>query len=231
MKVALARYLGPRDIVIGSLNEIIGSGQEVPPGLRPVLRRPEMRLVALGAWGLGKSWPEAQNIAVKRYFSRRLGPNPPHPPATKAAGYLGADWDNYRKFCFTRNPYERVASDYNWRKRMLRRDFSFEDFITALENPSVSGGLVHANAVTNWDMMSIDGRLAVDLVGRYERLESDFADLVAKLELPATTLGREKVTAAGNRTNYNALYTAALRTRVEALFAPEFEAFGYDFPY
>lgn len=231
MKVALTRHLGPRDIVIGSLNEIIGSGQKMPPGLLPVLKRPEMRVAALGARVLGKSWPEAKNIAVKWYYSRRLGPNPPHPPAATAAAFLGEYWDSYRKVCFTRNPFERVASDYNWRKRMLRRRFTFEDFIGALENPSASGGVVHDNAVTNWDMMAIDGRLVADYVGRYERLEEDFSDMVASLGFPETPLGREKATVASNRSTYGALYTPALRARVEALFAPELEAFGYDFPY
>ncbi|KAF0279150.1 hypothetical protein BA897_00025 [Spiribacter roseus] len=231
MKVALTRHLGPRDIVIGSLNEIIGSGQKIPPGLLPVLKRPKMRAVALGARVLGKSWPEAENIAVKQYYSRRLAPNPPHPPAAAAAAFLGEVWGTYRKFCFTRNPFERVASDYNWRKRMLRRYFTFEEFIGALENPVASGGIVHDHAVTNWDMMSIDGRLVADHVGRYERLEEDFSDMIASLGLPDTPLGREKATAASNRSTYGALYTPALRARVEALFAPELEAFGYGFPY
>lgn len=231
MKVALAPHLGPRDIVIGSLNEILDAGQSAPAGLQKVLRRPGVRVAAAGARLLGKSWPEAQNIAVKRYFSRYLGPNPPHPPAHKVAAYLGEDWAEYRKVCFTRNPFERVASDYNWRKRSLKRDFSFEAFVSALEEPDANSDLVHANAVTNWDIMSINGKLVADFVGRYEQIEEDFARMVEELGLPATSLGREKATSTSTRRTYDALYTPALRDRVAALFAPEIDAFGYDFPY
>lgn len=231
MKVALARHLGPNDIVIGSLNEILDAGLSAPGALKPILGRLDVRAVALAARLMGKTWPEAQNIAVKRYFSRFLGSNPPHPPASRVRAFLGSDWDGYRKFCFTRNPFERVASDYNWRKRMLRREFSFEEYVSALEKPAASSGIVHDGAITNWDMMSIDGKLIADHVGRYERLESDFTRILSDLGVPQTELGMEKVTGGRQRSDYSKLYSSELRQRVQRLFAPELDAFDYSFPY
>lgn len=231
MKVALAPVLGEDDLVVGSLNEIMNAGRPIPVSLRRILWKFRPRCTAVSARILGKSWPEAKNIAVKQYFQSSFGPNPPHPPAEKVATFLGADWENYQKIYFTRNPFERVASDYSWRRRMLQRDFTFADFVAALEDPSRARGIVHPNAVSNWDMMSIDGELIADQVGRYERLEMDFADIVSRLGLPPTPLGREKVTEPGKRRAYGALYTPALRERVERIFSPELEAFDYEFPY
>lgn len=230
MKVALARHLGPNDLVIGSLHEIINAGIAVPPAIEARLRKPSAQLVTLGARILGKTWNEAKNIAVKRQFRRDLGFDPPHPPAPVAANFLGDAWSDYVKVCFTRNPFEQLASDYNFHRRVLRKSFTFEEFISALEDPT-GGGLLNANAVTNWDMMSIDGEMVVDHVGRYERIEEDFAKIIDLLGLPPTPLGREKVTGASNRQKYGELYTPDLKARVERLCAPELEAFGYEFPY
>lgn len=230
MKVALSRHLGPRDIVIGSLHEIILAGIEAPPALQSILNRPFARAITVGACLFGRTLPEAQNIAVKQSFRRALGLDPPHPPATRAAAFLGADWDRYTKVCFTRNPFEQIASDYHFHRRVVRRAFTFDEFVAAQENPAADADL-NGNAVTNWDMISIDDRLVVDHVGRYERLEADFADIVRRLDLPETPLGREKMTGARERKDYAALYTPEIQARVERLFARELRAFDYSFPY
>jgi hypothetical protein len=230
MKVALAPFLSGRDIVIGSLNEIIESGTAVPPQMRRILRRPDVAALAVAARLLGKSWPEAQNIAVKRHFSRQLGANPPHPPAEVAARFLGSDWDRYAKFCFVRNPFERAASDYFWRRRTTGRQFTFLEYLTALRDSPHDSPLVHADGTSNWDLISIGGRLAVDLVGRFETLEEDFASICERIGLPRLRLNAAEKSGAP-RAEYGTLYGSREQALVGELFAAELAQFGYDFPY
>jgi hypothetical protein len=230
MKVALAPYLGDSDIVVGSLNEIIKSGQPAPPAVARILRKPRVQATALAARAMGKTWPEAQNIAAKKYFARFLGENAPHPPAESARAYLGDAWDSYRKFCFVRNPFERTASDYHWRRRSTGQDFSFSEFLLALKNRDDSRRFIHSRGVSNWDMIAIDDELQIDLVGRYESLDKDLMRITAALGLPSISLGSaEKATA--KRSDYGALYGPDERRMVEEMFACEIDRFSYDFPY
>ena len=230
MKVAIAPYLSDRDIVIGSLNEIIDAGIDVPPEMKRILRRPDVLALSLAARLMGKSRPEALNIAAKMHFERRLGVNSPHPTAESASHYLGDAWSDYKKFCFVRNPYERVASDYNWWRRMSNQSFSFSEYLMALRERDDSEKIVHPGAVSNWEMMTIGDDFQIDIVGRYESLEADFATTTAKLGLPALKLGTaEKATVSGR--DYGSLYSETEKKSVAEMFRHEIDRFSYDFPY
>lgn len=117
-------------------------------------------------------------------FRRLWGVNPPHPTAENAARFLGDAWAGYTKFCFVRNPWTRVVSDYYWRQRSISREFSFEVYLEALAGGGRDRHLAHPGNVSNWDMMAINGKLVMDHVGRFETLGEDFRVITEKLGLP-----------------------------------------------
>ncbi len=78
-------------------------------------------------------------------------------------------------------------------------------------------------------MYRIRGRLAVDRVLRYERLDTELAEVWEQLDLPGEPdLPRAKSHArpAGH---YRELYSDASRERVGLVFADAIEAFDYEF--
>jgi len=228
MKVAIAPYLSGDDIVIGSLNEIIAAGGAPTQAMKKLLLRPQSRGVSIAATMLGKTWPEAQNIALKMNFRRALGPDSPHPTALRAANFFGDAWHNYTKFCFVRNPWTRVVSDYYWHMRSTGRDFSFEAYLEALSRGN--SRIVHSDIVFNWDMMAVGGKVVVDHVGRFENIDEDFKEITVKIGLPALAL-KTAEKAAKAKPDHAALYSAKCRKLVENLFAPELEAFDYKWPF
>ncbi len=230
MKVAIAPHLSGDDIVIGSLNEIMAAGIAPPPAIKQILSQPKSLGIAIGARLSGKKWPEARNIAVKRHFSRALGVNPPHPTAERAASFVGDVWASYTKFCFVRNPWTRVVSDYYWRQRSISRKFSFEAYLEALAGNRRDPHLAHPGNVSNWDMMAIDGKLGMDHVGRFENIDEDFRVITKKLGLPPLAL-KTAEKAAGKKPDYEALYTPNCRKMVEKMFAQELETFTYEWPF
>lgn len=230
MKVAIAPYLTGEDIVIGSLNEILQAGGGPTAAMQKRLSHPGARLAAFKERRRGKTPEEAQNIALKKTYTRALGRNPAHPNAKKAAQFAGAAWQNYRKFCFIRNPWTRVVSDYYWRRRATGKTMSFETYLRALANGESGGGFVHPGMVTNWDMIATDGKIQVDDIGRFESLETDFPRLCQSVGLPPLTLATSQK-ASKNKPDYNALYTPNCKKLVETIFAPEFEAFDYRWPF
>lgn len=230
MKVAIAPHLVGDDIVVGSLDEIIAAGGSPTPAMRKMLSRPTIAAAAIGARMLGKTWPEAQNIAFKRNFSRALGPDPPHPTAEDAAKFAGDAWRQYTKFCFVRNPWTRVVSDYYWHQRSSGRQFEFEAYLEALASSRRRSPLIHAGNTSTWDMMAIGGQVAMDFVGRFENIAEDFRSITEKVGLPSLTL-KTAEKAAKIVPDYEALYTTKCREIVKELFANELEAFDYKWPF
>jgi hypothetical protein len=130
-------------------------------------------------------------------------------------------WNSYYKFCFERNPWDKVVSAYFWRVGNGHDEGDFRTFV-------MQGG----DFPSDFDRYSIDGKsIGVDFVGRFERLEDDLRNVLAQLGLPTdVTLTREKGNYRPARPATDVSYDDAMNARVEAAFAREIAAFGFELP-
>lgn len=144
-----------------------------------------------------------------------------HMPARRVRQIVGDDiWRSYFKFAFERNPWDRQVSLYFWRYRDPETRPSFEDFI---KDPR------KVRKARNWSIYSIDGRIAVDEMGRFETLLDDLNSILQRLDLPVDPeLPKLKVTREAGR-GYREFYTDETRDIVGGWYAREIEAFGYEF--
>jgi hypothetical protein len=140
-----------------------------------------------------------------------------HMPAWRIRGYVGEEvWATYFKFAFDRNPWDRQVSWYLYKTKSKRSRPSFERFMRS-----------KSAFVRNYELYTIDGKLAVEFVGRYENLESDFASVLKTIGVDAkVALPRTNVSASGH---YRSYYTPELRALVEKWYAPEIELLNYKF--
>ncbi len=88
-------------------------------------------------------------------------------------------WDTYYKFCFVRNPYDKIVSGWNYvNKHQL-------PFIKYLKNP------FQKNCWDYWHVLmpqvrhiiNEKGKIGVDFIGKYEDLEEDLERVLEHLHL------------------------------------------------
>jgi hypothetical protein len=129
-------------------------------------------------------------------------------------------WDEYFKFCFERNPWDKAISRYFHGTRKGEPRPSLLEFLRS-EDP---------NKLSNFGIYSIDGDLAVDHVGLYENLDSELERIVALLNLPEKiSLPRAKATFRKDRRHYRDVMGPEERSMIERVCAREIARFGYSF--
>jgi hypothetical protein len=143
-----------------------------------------------------------------------------HAPAWLARAKLGEEvWNGYFKFCFERNPWDKLVSLYWWSLRGQAQRPSLEEFMRSPRGSQSS----------DWGLYTIDDELAVDAVGRYERLEEDLRSFLRRIGLSAEVeLPRAK--SSHRRRDDPGRLSPQSAERIGRLFRREVEAFGYECP-
>ena len=78
-------------------------------------------------------------------------------------------------------------------------------------------------------MLSIDGKIAVDFIGKFENIQKDIKKITKILNLPKSkfSLPHEKK---GNTKDYLNLYNKESKKLVQEIWEEEFKLFNYSFP-
>jgi len=127
-------------------------------------------------------------------------------------------WNSYFKFCIERNPYDKAISRYYWKTKQDDHRPSLSQFLADSKPETLS----------NWQIYTIDNKIAVDLVIRYETLHEDLARLVERLRLPGElNLPNAKVNTRKDRRHYSQVLSEADRARLEDVCANEISTLGY----
>jgi hypothetical protein len=131
-------------------------------------------------------------------------------------------WNNYYKFCFERNPWDKVISYYYWRHKTEPRP-TISEFIH-------SGRAHILSASGGFDAYSIKGEIAVDRVCAYENLEEEMQHLAERIGLPGIPrLPNAKGGHRKDRRPYRDSLSDQDRIDISRIFAREIAYFGYTF--
>ena len=139
-------------------------------------------------------------------------------------------WDNYFKFTFERNPWDKMVSFYYWYHRY--RIENGEPLPTFREHVLERANALHEDRrfPLDWKRYTLGGEVAMDYIGRFENLEGDLATVFERIGLTKPpSLPREKGNVRGDRRHYSEAYDDATRDRIAELFHREIEHFGYEF--
>lgn len=224
VKVAFAKHLGPNDINLGAWHE---SGMQFNRRFWRDLAAPA--IASRLAWSVLKSRKlptfRALSSLQKRSYAPRLGPMPEHTSAVEARAAFPKEWNSYFKFCFVRNPYEQAVSAWLYRQREIGEQYPFSLYLDLC-----AAGEKHRyipERFSNWPIYTIDDKIAVDFVGRHERLATDMAEIFKTIGLPFGEL--PEANRRSQQYNYRDHYTDRDRRLASRLFNREIEAFQYTF--
>jgi len=183
------------------------------------------------------STPKAACTSIKAALQRRwredTGMQNERPPVIQRQ--LAIEMTNMFRFSFVRNPWDRLVALWankieNQRaQRAESSDFtglatslSFAQFVRrCLAGPPHCGNqhVVPYSTILYWQ-----GQCVADFVGRFERLQEDWAKLDARFRLgPLPALN------ASRRRPYREMYDSHLRDLVGRFYARDIELFGYTF--
>ena len=240
--VSLSRFLGPRDIVLSAIEEILEMGYSLPEATREIARTTTRKrsirgksvefLRYKGVFGDRSRHYEIKK-KIKSHFVPALGSRPEHAFAVDVKNQFPFEWNNYSKFCVVRNPWSKVVSDYYWTTKGLKTPPTFIDFVRALEKGDDLGGIIPIRHHNNWPLYTIDDEIAVDAVIRFEDLSNGLEKTCATFGIPYDGwLPRAKGKIrpkSGSSDDLSTLYTPELRDAVGHIFEKEIETFGYTF--
>jgi hypothetical protein len=229
--VALARYLGPEDIMLGCVEDCRAIG--ISPPRRMVieaLRYPNPK-AALAHLPKGAFW-KFVSASNKARYKKLIGPTPAHARAVDVQRVFRREWRDYSKFCVVRNPWTKTASDYFWRTKKLGNPPSFREYVTALVSGHSLGGII-PDGHDNWDTYTINDSVSVDRFIRFENLENDFQDLLSGLGLDwqgtLTTAKKNQKHKAGTEKIYRDMYSPDMIEQIRDLYKKEIDLFDYEF--
>ena len=171
-----------------------------------------------------------------------------HLSAAQLSRLLGADaYASCVRFAFVRDPLERYLSAFAYLQRRgspeAGRPVSPHDTLAAAELAATDplALLRRLAALPSWDDAPLHFRpqrafvgdaKALDFVGRFERLEGDFASLLALLKArgvapAATALPHHRLAAGSEEVAATWRASAELRALVREVYADDYAAFGY----
>lgn len=148
-------------------------------------------------------------------------------PKQKRINVGRKQFETYFKFGFVRNPWDRVVSLYERNEAgQLRDKMSFEQFVDWIQYSSAT--CIHSSPhryQVDW-FVDPNGNMLADFIGKFERLEQDWALVARKLGI-TEKLPHKK--ANPRPRHYTEYYNSRTRELIASKFRIDIEQFGYEF--
>ena len=178
-------------------------------------RGPQHHLASAGEYGI-------IDVAKLLLKGRKKNRFYNHMPASAVKALIaGETWNTYYKFCFERNPWDRVISLYYWRCKTEPRP-SIAEFINS--------GVLKRLKRKGLELYSIDGKVAVDQMYRFEKISEELESIRERLGITEELqLPHAKSRFRKDKRSYRDILDAEQQARIAELFSDEIDLMGYEF--
>ena len=159
--------------------------------------------------------------------------------------------DEYFKFAFVRNPWDRFVSLYHnfcgersaknedmsysgkekKNKTLFWSSDGFEDFCIRCEREPWDGGQMiidEPHFKPQFNFVSINNKIEMDFIGRYENINEDWQELCRHLNIEGCSLNAHILSSKRSK-DYRQYYNKQTRECIERMYAKDIESFQYEF--
>lgn len=173
-----------------------------------------------------------QLIARPNKFSLKYmyGRNLQHATASKVRLLAPVRYARYYKFSLVRNPWDRMISEYNWRKQW-DTNLANTNFINMLENIPKYRDKREPHFYQASDfIMDKNDNLLIDYLGYFENIDHEFEHICKQLNLDLT-LARKNVSSNQSAEQLNkGFYGKVASELIKQHFPRDIANFGYQSP-
>lgn len=146
---------------------------------------------------------------------------------------MGSSWDDYFKFAFVRNPWDRTVSLYHYflqdaekQQTRLGKEIakfgSFGEFCKNMNNIELDP---HFDPQISY-MIDYEGNFLLDRVGHFESLQEDMNQICMRIGLPPLELPHFRKS---RRENYRDYYDEKTAEIIATKYKSDIDAFKYNF--
>jgi hypothetical protein len=200
----------------------------------------------------GIPWQQREQFLLRENSDKRKGP--PRLAHLTANEYLELNYltqqkfDQLYRFTFVRNPWDRLVSEYLYKKH----SFSFKDFIfkhfpaEGVDDYQKHNGIYRHVMPQYKFIYNKQGESMVDYIGKFENIENDFSSLTKNICGTALTLPHRNKTNSPRiaerfkryiglpkpqklKNHYSKYYDAETRDWVAEFYKKDIELFNYHF--
>ena len=130
-------------------------------------------------------------------------------------------WNDYYKFCFERNPWDRVISFYYWQYKSEPRP-SISEFLDS-DMPLML-------KKKGFELYTIDGKVVVNRVCLFENLKEELERIRVQLGLTEElVLPKSKSSFRKDKRSYREILDEKQKEKIRNLFSEEIALYGYEF--
>lgn len=138
-------------------------------------------------------------------------------------------WNTYTKFCFIRNPYDRVLSGWNHFETIFKRKSNFYNYLSQPDIKNKVSDIEYGHVFMNQKIQIQDehGNCGVDLIGRFENLEEDFKLILSQLGFMKINHVEKKVNVSNKSGNEKKAFEIKTIQKINELFDDDLSTFHY----
>ena len=138
-------------------------------------------------------------------------------------------WNTYTKFCFIRNPYDRVLSGWKHFDILFKRN---SDFYNYLRQPNIKNKVSdieygHVFMSQKIQIQNENGTCGVDIIGRFENLEEDFRLILSTIGFEKINHIEEKVNVSNKAGSDKIILETHSIQKINELFNDDLSTFHY----
>lgn len=170
--------------------------------------------------------------------SRKKGALSSHATAQQIRRTYPQIWNNYFKFGYVRNPWDRVVSYYcmhaniNWDDNFSTIRNTFTKKIQQLFKKAARTHTPNTslfNLFSPFTQIALNNKIAIDCVCRFETLNNDFKNVCEHLNIPYTGLRKTRNNTRVDKRHYSQWYNNDTKNIIATHFSKTITTFEYTF--